>query len=249
MAISKPFRRTCRQFKDGKYSEGGRWRYILHPKFAKAPPGQYIRAFLLLQQDLQHLFQYVEPSDINLNTYSFRIHELLLRTCVEIEANFKVILTENGYSKSGNWNRKSYKKIDDSHFLSKYEVKFPSWIGVENIRKPFSPWSSSGSLQWYSDYNATKHDRHTKFHRASLQNLTDAMAGLIALLSSQFWTHDFSPSDWNIVASGHDDEMESAIGGYFRIKFPDNVQMDDRYEFDWQILKDEEDPFNEYKYD
>jgi hypothetical protein len=32
---------------------------------------------------------YVEPADQNLNTYSFRIHELLMRACIEVEANCK----------------------------------------------------------------------------------------------------------------------------------------------------------------
>jgi hypothetical protein len=174
MTVYKPFRRTFRQFRDGNYSEGGRWKYILHPNYAETP-GQYIRAFLLLQEDLQKLFQYIEPSDINLDTYSFRIHELLLRTCVEAEANFKAILKENGYSEPGNWTLEDYKKIEASHFLSQYEIKYPLWRGEENIRKPFSPWSSSNSLQWYSDYNATKHDRHIEFHRASLTNLYNAL--------------------------------------------------------------------------
>ncbi len=128
MSITKPYHRTCRQFVDGEYSEGGRWQYILHPKYADSSD-HYIRAFLLLQDDLKKLFQYIEPSDTNLNTYSFRIHELLLRTCVEVEANFKAILKENGYKKSDKWTRHDYKKIEESHFLSKYKVKYPFWRG------------------------------------------------------------------------------------------------------------------------
>src|SRR5262245_2566545 len=88
MAVSKPFRRTVRQWTDGPYSEEGRSRYIDHPRFAEARE-HYIRGFLLIQKDLQTLFDYVEPSDHNLHCHSFRIHELLLRTCVEVEANCK----------------------------------------------------------------------------------------------------------------------------------------------------------------
>ena len=97
------------QIVDGQYSEGGKWEYIKHPKYANSPE-QYIRAFLLLQKDLQLLFDYVEPSEINLTCYSYRIHELLLRACVEVEANCKAILLENGYQKDAEMNMTDYKK-------------------------------------------------------------------------------------------------------------------------------------------
>jgi hypothetical protein len=36
---------------------------------------------------------------------------------------------------------------------------------------------------------------------------------------------------------------EVAIGKYFEIRFPDDWPPNERYEFDWQKLKDEADPF------
>lgn len=77
MTINRPYRRTCRQFMDGEYGEGGRWGYIVHPKFAQSP-SHYIRGFTLLLKDLQELFDYVEPAEQNLACYSYRIHALLL---------------------------------------------------------------------------------------------------------------------------------------------------------------------------
>ena len=136
MSIKKPYRRTCRQFTDGRYSEGGRWRYITHPKFAQSPD-QYVRSFILLLRDLQELFDYVEPSDTNLICYSYRIHELLVRACIEVEANCKAILLENGYKKEDDLNMNDYKKIEKTHLLSFYEVKVPYWYGEKRYRKPF----------------------------------------------------------------------------------------------------------------
>ena len=40
-------------------------------------------------------------------------------------------------------------------------------------------------------YNAAKHDRHKQFKEANFGNLIDAVAGLVALLSSQFGDYDF----------------------------------------------------------
>jgi hypothetical protein len=100
MGIVKPYYRTARQFADGFYSEGGRSQYIRHPSYANQP-SNYIRAFLLIQKDLQAVFEYIEPSDQNLETHSFRTYELLLRTCTEVEANFKAIFRANTYNRTG----------------------------------------------------------------------------------------------------------------------------------------------------
>ena len=128
MGVSRPFRRTCRQFADGEYSEGGRYKYIYHKKFA-SDPEHYTRAFSIIQKDLLEIFDYIEPSDINLRCYSFRLHELFMRACIEVEANFKAILVENGYTKSGDLNMGDDRKTEASHRLSAFEVKFPVWHG------------------------------------------------------------------------------------------------------------------------
>jgi hypothetical protein len=240
--VTKPFRRTCRQFVDGSYAEGGRSKYIRHPKFAKAPQ-QYIRAFMLIQKDLQELFDYVEPSYTNHACYSYRIHELLTRTCIEIEANCKAILSENGYARAGNWDMGDYRKLNATHHLSSYEINFPLWHGSEATRTPFAAWSGTGPLKWYQAYNETKHDRHEEFEQANFENLLNAVAGLTAILSSQFYTDDFAPQAW-LVTEGPGDAFESAIGGYFRVKFPDDWPHADKYEFNWQILEKEADPFH-----
>jgi hypothetical protein len=83
MAISRPFPRNCRQFINGGYSGA---RYVLDAAYAK-DSDKYVRAFLLIQKDLHELFDYIEPSDQNLCCHSFRPHEILLRACVEVEAN------------------------------------------------------------------------------------------------------------------------------------------------------------------
>lgn len=247
MPVNRPYRRTCRQFVDGEYTEGGRWRYMVHPKFALSPE-HYVRAFLLLMKDLHELFDYVEPADKNLECYSYRIHALLLRTCVEVEANCKAILSENGYARAGDWNMGDYKKIERTHLLSAYEVKVPNWTGTLAVRAPFAAWASGGSLPWYQTYNTTKHDRHAKFEEATFEHMLDACCGLLVILSAQFETNDFSPGNILLAAEGSGDGMDSGIGGHFRVRFPVNFPTDLRYDFDWGQLKGEADPFQTFDY-
>ena len=248
MSIQRPFKRTARPFAKDKIEQGGLWRYILHKDFANSPE-HYVRAYLIIQKDFLNLLDYIEPSDTNLKTYSFRIHELLLRICIEIEANCVAILSENGYIKSGNWTMDDYKKINKSHKLSSFEVKLPVWKGVDNIRRPFENWKDHKSLDWWEGYNKSKHDRHTEFERATFKNLTEAMCGLITILSAQFEDNDFSSEGFGIGMFGNSDGMKSAIGGYFRIKYPLDWTEDKKYDFKWSDIENEPNPMGKYKYE
>jgi hypothetical protein len=247
MPVNRPYRRICRQFTDGSYADGGKSGYIEHPRYARSPE-HYVRAFTLLLKDMQELFDYIEPADKNLSCFSYRVHALLLRTCVEVEANSKAILTENGYRKSGDMTMGDYKKINVSHRLASYKVKLPFWQGARSVRKPFSSWATGGSLPWYQAYNDTKHDRHDSFDSATFEQMTDAMAGLVILLSAQFYRNDFGPGDTLLAVGGPDDGMESSIGDYFRVRYPTDWPMDQQYDFDWQKLRHEVDPFQEFDY-
>ena len=242
LSVVRPYRRTWRPFSAG-VAQPVHWQmnYVRHPRFAKSPQ-QYIRAFLLLQKDLLELFDFVEPADVNLTCYSFRIHELLTRTCIEIEANFKAILAENGYSKRRNWNMGDYKKLDATHHLSSYRVKAPQWNGRNDIFSPFSAWTNAGLLTWYDAYNLAKHDRHQEFGEANLCNLLNAICGLVAILASQFHTEAFLRQSY-LTTRSPDDGWELAIGDYFLVSFPSNWLTTDRYEFIWNQLDADPDPF------
>jgi hypothetical protein len=81
-----------------------------------------VRALVLIQNDLQSIFEYLEPSDESRTAYSYRIHALLMRTCVEVEANFKAILEENTFTAppKRSLNMTDYRKVDATHHLSSY---------------------------------------------------------------------------------------------------------------------------------
>lgn len=247
MTVQRPYRRTCRQFADGSYYDSGGWKYILHPCFAK-DAGRYVRAFLILQKDFQELLEYVDPSDTNLPCFSFRMHELLMRICIEIEANLKAISFENNYKRKGNWSMKDYKKIELSHKLSEYYVRIPYWHGEKGVWKPFSAWGERASPSWYDAYNSAKHDRLKEFHKASFENVVQAICGLVALMSSQFLSEDFRPGLGFLGMDGPDDDFEEAVGAYFNVRFPANWPKSDRYDFSWPDLAQLSDPFLEHDY-
>jgi hypothetical protein len=230
--------------------------YIIDKEYA-IEPMHYTRAFLIIQKDLEQLFEYVEPGKEGIKTYSYRIHQLLMRTCIEVEANFKAILNENIFTPAvdrfGNpiLNMTIYKKVDVTHHLSSYAVILPIWNGPDRIIKPFRSWrtKAGGSPEWYKAYNASKHDRHESFKKANLQNLLDAVAGLLVLISSQFGTQDFSAGQSGLALEGYDyHRLSPAIGSLFRIKFPNDWKRNEIYDFDWSVLQKQPNRFEKIDY-
>lgn len=65
---------------------------LVRNKYYAQNPTFYSRSFLLIQKEMLELFEYIEPSDINLKTYSLRLNDVLIKICTEIETNFKAIL-------------------------------------------------------------------------------------------------------------------------------------------------------------
>lgn len=164
MSHTKPFYRNYRGFIDGPNAGYSQWAYIVDREYSESPE-HYVRAFLLIQSDLQRLFEFIEPSDNNLDTYSFRVHELFMRSCVEIEANFKAILKENIFNptdKNGDprpekmWNIHDYRKVNVTHHLSSYKVRIPIWDGSQSSFEPFKEWNTSPELSWYQAYSGMK---------------------------------------------------------------------------------------------
>ncbi len=249
MSVSRPYRRTVRQLMDNSYANSGNGRYVLHPRYAQDPQ-HYVRGYLLLQKDVLELFDYVEPAEQNLGCYSYRIHELLMRACIEVEANCRAILLENGYRnrRPEDLTMNDYIKIEQSHRLSEFAVRVPTWSGAFGLRAPFSAWGNGSPLVWYQTYNTTKHDRHTAFGQATFERMLDGVCGCLAILSAQFQHEDFSGQPALLSTGWPGDGMEDAIGGYFRLKYPQNWPVADRYDFTWQNLENDPDPFQEYQY-
>lgn len=252
VGVDRPYKRTVRQLADGSYADSGNGRYVTHPGYAENAE-RYVHAYLLILKDFISLTDYISNADLNEQTYSHRTHELLVRVCIEVEANFKAILKENGYKRKIQGVRDFY-KVDATHKLSDYRVKVPYWDGENGIRWPFKEFKNTDenciSPHWYRAYNKAKHDRHTAFQAANFGALVDALAGLSALLAAQFRDEDFSPRDSCLAISGYSkDNSEEAIGGYFRIIYPDNWPQNERYNFDWQKLEQNAPEFGMHSYE
>jgi hypothetical protein len=250
MPQTKPFPRTYRpSLPDDDH-------YIEHPQFAQ-DARQYIKAAELIYKDYCVLIDYIEPADCNLPCYSIRIYELFFRICTEIEANMKAILRENHYKRfyldcenhqkeATTWNIKSdYYATNITHHLYAYEVIFPNWTEKNKTIQPFKAWENREyhTLPWYKAYNDVKHNRHEHFSDANFGNLISSLAALAILLSAQFKDHDFIVEQNHSYGFTDPNVLPISIGIPLQIKFPTDWDEDEKYDFSWFHIREQENPF------
>jgi len=197
-------------------------------------------SYELLKQDLRTVFAFVEPSEANLGTYSHRIFELYVRSCMEVENLCKVVFAENGVELAQNEkNIIRYSDLDGAMKLSEYCIK-PVGVALD----PFAPFEAFGkprrddrSPEWYRDYNCVKHSRLQNFDRAKLKNVICSVGGVFVLICAQY-------------AGGFDYEVQLDYMGqpnnrpdlFQVVKLP-NWTDDEKYDYSpYSVLRDPE-PF------
>lgn len=188
--IARPFQAPCGYYIASSVDQS----YLTHPEYA-SDRTTAVRGYHAIESDLRRLFEYVEPDDRNLGTFSSRIYEILLRASTEFEANCKAILMANDYPGSGRWSMRDYRKIEGATRLSEYQLKLSTWTGGPKLIQPLQAWSNGKSLPWYAGYNSVKHNRVHDFGEANLKNAVESVAALFAILFAQFNVLAFSPNE------------------------------------------------------
>jgi hypothetical protein len=208
------------------------------------------RAYILLENDLRKIFEYVEPCSHNLNTNSHRMYELFLRASTEFESNAKGILKANGYSTvDRNMNIRDYKKLDLATKLSEYQLEIGFWRPSKMVITPFADWKKGPSLKWYQDYNSVKHNRDEYFHLATLQNTLESVAAVLAILYAQFDFNTFTSHTANPIILSHDNENITPLSDtMFQVIKPHTWTADEKYQFDWVVLKSNNEPFQKFTF-
>ncbi|WP_062545293.1 hypothetical protein [Rufibacter tibetensis] len=251
MKQSQPYKRIIRPFSlPDLYTIGynSQSNYIADDRYA-SDRFEIIRAYHILEKDVVHLFEFIEPSDANLRTYSYRVYKLFLRAATEFELNSKKILSANGYARTGNWNVTDYYKINAATRLSEYRLFINIWGNGKKEINPFSEWAAGHSLSWYQDYNSVKHNRHDEFARASLGNLLNALGAVFSVVFAQFHNFIFTQYQPNMGFHSDDDTNElSSENTLFSIILPQSWTEQEMYNFDWSALRTDAAPFQDYAF-
>jgi hypothetical protein len=148
---------------------------------------QSLVALRLLLAKMEAVFETIEPSPENMETYGHRIRELLLIACMEVEASWAAVLKANGYAKE-RLNTRDYVKLLNPMVLDSYEVLLSSYHEVLPF-SPFEGWrddTPTQSLPWYNAYNLTKHNRETYLNAATLRRAIHAVGAAVVMFYAQF---------------------------------------------------------------
>lgn len=147
-------------------------------------------AYKRLEKEVLELSEYIHVSDDQLDVYSLKIGDLLVRTAIEAETLVKLLYHENGGTKpSGKdlyFDTDCFKLLEDKWTLSKKTiiVTAPSFFLTGSrtlcpLHKAYKRGTSSS--KWQVAYQAVKHDRVNNQKSGNVGNLLLALGALYIL--------------------------------------------------------------------
>ncbi len=161
-----------------------------------------------IENEFKELSFYISFDKKQLDVYSLKIADLILRTVSECENIAKEICIKNNIhfkNSKGQKREKVFfseyiKELNNIYNIEKKIVKFEfenasSDIFDQNL-VPFELESMNNKGKkkstwcWYNSYNKIKHDRITNFYEANLINLIKALSALF-LLNIYYWDKKF----------------------------------------------------------
>ena len=153
----------------------------------------------LLNEQLGKTASYVEPDELNYDTYSVTYTNILLSACSEIEVVAKLIcqiIDPNvDYLSSEIPNKDGTKMVRNrvemvtlsSTLLKRFPHIYQTKAEIINKHKmiyPLECWKEKNcEPPWWKAYNMVKHYRHQHFNDATLENTLNSVAALIILNS------------------------------------------------------------------
>ncbi len=147
-------------------------------------------AYKRLEKEVLELSEYIHISDDQLDVYSLKIGDLLVRTAIEAETLVKLLYHENGGTKPNGkdlyFDTDCFKLLEDKWTLSKKTivVTAPSFFLMGNrmlrpLHKAYKRGTSSS--KWQIAYQAVKHDRVNNQKSGNIGNLLLALGALYIL--------------------------------------------------------------------
>ena len=152
----------------------------------------YWNIYKNLERELNELSNFVHIDDKQLEIYSIKITELLIRTVVEVESISKKLYFENGGTKPDDkdlfFDTDCLNHLENRWVLSKkivqvtttnFDLHLPENLLLTPLKKANKRGASSSD--WLKAYQSIKHNRAKSITRGNLKNFIRALAGLYLL--------------------------------------------------------------------
>lgn len=199
-------------------------------------PNLYWPIYQNLEREFNDLMFDIHIDDNQLNVYSSKISDLILRASIEIESISKELYKLNGGTKTENikYDEDAIKHLNDLWKLEKKIVIVGSSNAFlsdsKRILKPFEKNENRTGTQrltysWNNAYQNIKHDRANSLEFGSIKYLFDSLAALFAL-NIYFKNQEFLNLTGFQIEDNFDKTMSSII---FSIKLHVNNNLVDNY--------------------
>ena len=196
----------------------------------------YWNVYRNLEREVLAIADTIHVDDEQINVYSMKIADLLVRSATEVESISKELYYLNGgpKSKTGKYpyfDSDCIKFLNQKWGLDKKKVFLSSpYFYVENKEYiELTPLNNAGEKhanQWLNAYQAVKHDRANSLEQGNVKNLLQAMAGLFIL--NIYYKNDVFPLTTNLLTN-FDCSMGSLLFSVKVHEFP-GISAADIYE-------------------
>lgn len=146
----------------------------------------YLQLFNLFEKELLNIFEYIAPTEENMDTYWNRIHELLLRIWAEVENIAKWVCNYIAITKNEDINRienatseKFLKYLIENLSINAKNIQFTAWLDLW-WQKYISPFSIK---DWWENYDNLKHWKIENYNLCNLWNIIMALWWYYILLN------------------------------------------------------------------
>lgn len=149
----------------------------------------YWPTYLSIEKEFNNLLSIIHVDDNQLNVYSGKISELILRSASEVESISKELYQKNGGTKKGNIHF-DFDAIDylDKNWILSQKVLIISTINSFQSEKTIIPFQKdyiknkeTKTYSWNHSYQSIKHDRVRNIKLGSIKNLFGITAALFIL--------------------------------------------------------------------
>lgn len=178
----------------------------------------YWPVFKSIESEFEKLMYSIHIDDRQLNVYSTKISDLILRSSIEIESISKELYKQNGGNKAGQikYDEDALKYLNKIWHLEK-KVVFISSFNCFLSEKELNPFvkneerskSKRLTYSWNNAYQNLKHDRAGSLKFGSIKYLFDIMAALYLL--NIYYKDEIIELGENVFKSSLDESFGSSI--------------------------------------
>ena len=132
--------------------------------------------YLSLEEDVDRIFRFIEPSEHNFSVFSVELTRLYLTICSEVDVILKAycgLLKNEG--KASKINEYAEIVVSSNKGITNQTVLLQR-AGISFA--PFSEWENQLPLTWWKKHNGVKHNRGMNFKDANLGNVLSAFSAL-----------------------------------------------------------------------